>query len=394
MNAAQKRFAAAIEKGDEATISALFKHKSVSVNSTLLINNRLKCLPLFVAAFHGQLSVARQLLDLGAKIDAHHDGAYDTPLHVSIRHRHTDVALFLIARGADVKFADRGSFLPLCNAVYSHSEQVAIALINAGAPLGPPHTLCHAAAISCNLIRLLIDRQVNVAELRDNDSSTPLHAFAGREFEAQGHRAHVGEMLLSVGVDVNAHGYQGDTCLHTAVLYENPEAVVQFIEHGADVNALDDNGDSPLNTACAIKDLQCAMLLLAAGARACHRTGTHCRIGVLLVAVAGADFDALTRLSAKNNRPAPTIAQVDAARSRIAQTALNLVRKRAFQVCVGLHSLRLDALQMCEILMQACGPFAHAVPFHCWWNIATTAKHFFSQPRRSREGGPRMTARS
>jgi hypothetical protein len=90
LNAAQK--VAAIEKGDEATISALFVQTQTQ----------------------------------------------------SIRHRHTDVALFLIARGADVKFADRSSFLPLCNAVYNHSEQIAIALINAGAPLDPPHMLIAA----------------------------------------------------------------------------------------------------------------------------------------------------------------------------------------------------------------------------------------------------------
>jgi hypothetical protein len=45
-------------------------------------------------------------------------------------------------------------------------------------------------------------------------------------------------MLLGVvGVDVNARGYQGASgCSHTAVLYRNREALIQFIQHGADVD--------------------------------------------------------------------------------------------------------------------------------------------------------------
>jgi hypothetical protein len=41
-----------------------------------------------------------------------------------------------------------------------------------------------------------------------------------------------------------------------------------------------------------------------------------------------------------------------------------------------IQSLQLDALQMCEIL--ACGPVAPLIPFHQWWNLVTTIKHFKS----------------
>jgi hypothetical protein len=43
--------------------------------------------------------------------------------------------------------------------------------------------------------------------------------------------------------------------------------------------------------------------------------------------------------------------------------------------------MRLDALQMCEILQQACGPVAPLIAFHHWWKIATTVKHFNSRTR-------------
>jgi hypothetical protein len=65
-----------------------------------------------------------------------------------------------------------------------------------------------------------------------------------------------------------------------------------------------------------------------------------------------------------------------AARRRIAKTRLDLVRHRAMQVCIGLQSLNLDALSMCEIMQQSCGPPWCSIPFHHWWRIATTVKHF------------------
>jgi len=68
--------------------------------------------------------------------------------------------------------------------------------------------------------------------------------------------------------------------------------------------------------------------------------------------------------------------QVEAARRDIAKTRVDVVRCRAVQVCIGLQSLRIDALQMCEMLPLACGPVAPLIPFHIWWKIATTVKHF------------------
>jgi hypothetical protein len=68
--------------------------------------------------------------------------------------------------------------------------------------------------------------------------------------------------------------------------------------------------------------------------------------------------------------------EVEAARRDIAKARIDFVRDRALQVCIGLQSLRIDALQMCEILQFACGRVAPLIPFHIWWKIATTVKHF------------------
>jgi hypothetical protein len=74
---------------------------------------------------------------------------------------------------------------------------------------------------------------------------------------------------------------------------------------------------------------------------------------------AGADLDSVdgagVTLRAVLARRGWTVdgAQVKVARRDIAKTRIDFVRDRARHVCIGLQSLRLDALQLCEIL-----PFA------------------------------------
>lgn len=138
----------------------------------------------------------------------------------------------------------------------------------------------------------------------------------------------------------------------------------------------------------------CVTILLAAGAdphcvntagqTACHLAAANCAAFCTLVAVlaAGADIDQVDnsgrsarQLALLSECPLPTNAEIGLARRRIAATRLNFVRQRALEVCIALHGLELDALQMCEIMLHSCGPVAHLIPFHQWWKIATTVKH-------------------
>jgi hypothetical protein len=103
---------------------------------------------------------------------------------------------------------------------------------------------------------------------------------------------------------------------------------------------------------------------------------------------AGADLDAedrngrTPRQCLAERRPTRRVSvdvdpeQVEMARREIAKVRLDFVRHRAMEVCIGLQSLRLDALQMCEILQLVCGPLARLIAFHQWWEIVTTVKHF------------------
>jgi ankyrin repeat protein len=264
-------------------------------------------------------------------------------------------------------------------------------LLEAGASLerADPFHLCRFAATSTAAIQALIDRGVVVRELHDSIDRTPLHVAALGCRDAD-----VFKMLVNVcGIDLEARHCYGGTSLHSAAFNGIVFALRCLINAGADVNVADNNGNTPLHRA---NDFDCAVLLLAAGANVCARdsngrTALHCvaLVGNDIAAVhallaAGAYLDAanlrgeIPRWTLARRRLTIDPDQVEAARREIAKTRLNLVLDRALQVCIGLQSLRLNALQMCEILQFAClgGSVSQLIPFHIWWKIATTVKHF------------------
>lgn len=68
--------------------------------------------------------------------------------------------------------------------------------------------------------------------------------------------------------------------------------------------------------------------------------------------------------------------EIEETRIRIEKIRLGFVSESALQICLGLQSLRLPALQTCEILQYACGPVSPLIQFHQWWKISTVVKHF------------------
>ncbi len=89
---------------------------------------------LHLAAFFGRLGATTRLLESGASLAAvSRNPLANTPLHAAVAGGHSEVALFLIARGADVNATDSGKHTPLHIAAEAGYLPVVEALLARGA---------------------------------------------------------------------------------------------------------------------------------------------------------------------------------------------------------------------------------------------------------------------
>jgi hypothetical protein len=136
------------------------------------------------------------------------------------------------------------------------------------------------------------------------------------------------ELLLALGADVDVVTNSGETACHCAAAWQRPAALCALVAGGGDLDQSNKEGETP-------------------------RT-----------------------IAAQRNVALPTADDINASRQRMAKMRLDLVRERAFQICVGLHPLDINALQLCEILLHSFGAIGAVIAFHQWWAIATKVKHF------------------
>lgn len=377
-------FSIAIELGNAKEVAALLERGDVDVNKAHLSRTLGICKPLAHAVRRGCTAIAILLLNAGARIDDQDEDG-QSACHFVARRGWTTLMRQLIAKRANVTLRDRHDQTALDIAVYCENTDIVIALIAANAPLDNTATLCHAAAMSTQVLQMLIERHVNVAALLDSDGRSACHSAAWRSRPVE-----LFAMLVTVGgVDVNsACTTIGSTCAHVCALNGLTETLRWLIAAGADVERADNDGRSALHNACQGHHFECVALLVAAGVDALARD----RAGKLPMTIAiesisprNPDFGSrLIHLLIVAMKPESNDddAQTVAARRTIARVQLDFVRSRALQVCLGLYSLELDALQMCTVLRHACGPVAALVPFHRWWAIATTIKHYHERKRR------------
>lgn len=138
-----------LPNGDTPLVFAIRMDAKVSVNQVLLrsfkINVKVPTLrgetPLMLAAIKGDQALAQKLLDMGAPVNADYGW---TALHYAASTGQTDMAKFLIEKGAQVNVRTERGVTPLYMAARVISAPTVRVLLNAGAD----KTLCNDQGIS------------------------------------------------------------------------------------------------------------------------------------------------------------------------------------------------------------------------------------------------------
>jgi ankyrin repeat protein len=384
-----KKLIDAILQNETAIASSLISSGSVNLNC--------EPWPLLRAAWYGRVEIMTMLLDAGADINAA-DRFQQSACRIAILNDHFDALKLLVERGASLAVVDSyGHSLLSSVAQFDKDERFVVLLLQAGAPLdGLSNYHLMMLVKSVAIFNRLMARGINFTAMRDLYGAKLSHYVASNVTSEDDLRFFVNVC----GEDaIHAVDSDGRTPLHRASLKGNESAVRVLVELGADIDKQYDDGRTALIDATSVNwrsstvefrlalgaDIHC---VTNDGRTACHVAAiSRKRASLCALLAAGGDLDQPDNkgetprtIAARMNVQLPTAGDVDAARQRIAKTRLDLVRERAFQICVGLHPLDINALQLCEILMHSFGALGSLIAFHQWWKIATTVKHFRRNP--------------
>jgi ankyrin repeat protein len=341
-----------------------------------------------------------------------------------------ELVTLLLNAGADVNATDDVNQCACFVAILNNRLDVLRLLLDRGAIIRDPWVTFIVSGTDARIVELLLDRGAPLDNLRDDDfigfvvnsgSVAVVQRLLARGVDLSKVRCEIGRgtvchqviqtlvfdddveklmraLVQLARVDVNVADGDGMTLLHLVAMDRIAHALRVLIELGADVDRQLLRGETPLHMLCDSWEdddpIECIDLLLAVGANvhlvdkdgqlACHIAAAAGHSASLCAfAAAGSDLDqqdddgyTSRKYAVDHNCALPTASRIESARRRIAKTRLDLVRQRAFQICLGLQPLGIDALQLCEIMMQSFGALGVLIEFHQWWKIATTVKHF------------------
>ncbi len=221
--------------------------------------------------------------------------------------------------------------------------------------------------------------------------------------------------LIAAGANVAATHRYGWTACHEAAGNSNERVLALVIAGGADVNKPDDLGSTPYHSAASNRNEKVMALLIAAGAQvdetACSiavqvgnarvlallllvapdqaqfcmaiATSSNKYLGARMLVAAGiactqADIDRLPRKARRDRwqRVSEDAVGISRAHKEMQMVGFSVIRERASQICIALQSLRMPALQLCEIVIEDCVPFAARLDYYLIWNLVVAVKHF------------------
>jgi ankyrin repeat protein len=221
----------AARKGDLKKVQSLIQADPTSVNSLDSHGDT----PLHLASLHGEVAIAKVLVDAGANVNAKDNAGAFTPgdmWGVISSSNHQDPVGLLTVPGLITQQAGHG-YTPVDMAIFSiHHKEMLEFLVSKGGDV-------NAQAAS---------------------GATPLFWAVMRDQKDDA------EFLLAHGANVNAATAYGDTILDMALHMQFGSMIQLIVDKGADVNAIDQSQHRPLTYAMSMDDHRWAQLLQKHGA--------------------------------------------------------------------------------------------------------------------------------
>jgi ankyrin repeat protein len=208
------------EDGDAQAIETLIHDPKLDVNA----KNEKGETALYVAAWKGNVEVAKLLLDRGVEINGRSNNGNTALIH-AICVRRTEITRLLIERRAEVNVRGNNGNTALMCAARFESEEIVTLLIDRGAKvntrsnLGYTALMCAVQHDRSEIVKLLIERGEEV-NAKNIEGETALHeaAYTGN--------VEIARLLIEEGVEVNAKDKKG----YTALMYAKQHAKVNFVK--------------------------------------------------------------------------------------------------------------------------------------------------------------------
>eukprot|EP01095_Lingulamoeba_sp_RSL-Kostka_P016314 TRINITY_DN7945_c2_g2_i1.p1 TRINITY_DN7945_c2_g2~~TRINITY_DN7945_c2_g2_i1.p1 ORF type:complete len:382 (+),score=110.02 TRINITY_DN7945_c2_g2_i1:96-1241(+) len=189
------------------------------------------------AVKNGSLKEVKKILkNPYANVDER-DRYLQTPLHIAIEDKKTNIVKLLISKNADIRATDRNGWAPL-------------------------HTACNVCDLE--IIQELLNHPKINGLVKTKDGATPMHYLVKHKFQGQENNKYLElfEKLIEKGGEIDNQEKHGETPLHRAVMRGNEIAVKFLLEKKCKVNLQNSIGETALHYAVRSRSEQLISLLM------------------------------------------------------------------------------------------------------------------------------------
>jgi ankyrin repeat protein len=203
------------------------------------------------------VGLVQSLLNRGADVNCRQDDLR-TPLHLAAYYGELEIARLLAEHKADINYRDNEGKTPFFLLLEGSSRnddnilELAQLLLERGTDVNlrttKKWTLLHAAAFlgKLDIARVLLDHGANPG-VENDEGETALSLVSHGEHNVQGHSVAIARLLIERGVDVNTRAKGNVIPLHWAAFIGRLEIAQLLLNDGANANAEAEWGDTPLH---------------------------------------------------------------------------------------------------------------------------------------------------